>query len=372
MTMSRRANGEGTVFRTAEGQWKVSLSVRDSLGRRRRITRNAKSKADAAALLAKLRGESHAAAINKETETVAHAMTVWLEKHVATNRAPATLALYRSMADRIIVPRVGGIALQRLTTQHVQAFVDCMISDKVTPRQRQVSLAVLRACLRFAKKTGLITTDPTAGVETPQHDAKDMRPFTRVEVARLLDHVKHTRWHALLMVAFSTGMRQGELFGLTWDAVDLTAGRIKVMQAAAEVNGTVTIRRPKTKGSVRTIELAAPAVVALQDHLDILQQEGNLSRNLVFPAPQGGLIPRSTFRHRYWLRWLKALGLDPRGFHNTRHTFATLALGEGVPVHVVSSIMGHTKASTTLDIYAHVLQAQQDAATRVIGRLFGT
>jgi integrase len=168
-------------------------------------------------------------------------------------------------------------------------------------------------------------------------------------------------------------MRQGELFGLLWEHVDLPGGKLRIVQAAAEVAGKVSIRSPKTANSARVVELPPVAVKALKEHRAILMKEGNAGSDLVFPAPRGGLIPRSTFRHRYWLPILKHknVGAAPRGFHHTRHTYATLALGAGVPVHVVSRVLGHSKASTTLDIYAHVLQAHQTAATEAAQRLFG-
>jgi integrase len=71
-----------------------------------------------------------------------------------------------------------------------------------------------------------------------------------------------------------------------------------------------------------------------------------------------------------WKKVLQRLKIQYRGFHHLRHTYATLALGAGVPVHVVSKVLGHARASTTLDIYAHVLEHQQTAAKQAMARLF--
>ncbi|MDZ4685529.1 MAG: tyrosine-type recombinase/integrase [Planctomycetaceae bacterium] len=347
------------------------ISIGTPGGLRKRLNRNANSRADAVAILTKLRGDGLQAPAIRSTSTVAQFLNSWLSEHVKAHKAPATEALYRSMAERIIVPRLGTIGLQKLTAAHVQSFADAMVNDKVKPRTRQVAFAVLRAAIRHALRIGSIDRDPTLGIAKPQHDAKDVFPFNHGECKLLLFAAAGTRWHALIMLAVTTGMRQGELFGLEWGSVDLKAGILRVAQAAAEVGGKVTIRKPKTKSSVRVVELPDAAVVALKDHRKILDAEGNAGGKLVFPAPEGGLMPRTTFRHRYWLPICRRAKLLPRGFHHTRHTYATLALGAGVPPHVVSKVLGHTKPSTTMDIYAHVLQAHQSAATAALQGLFG-
>ena len=82
-----------------------------------------------------------------------------------------------------------------------------------------------------------------------------------------------------------------------------------------------------------------------------------------------GLLRKSNFRNHVWIPTLRAASIDYRGFHNLRHTYATLTLGAGVPVHVVSSILGHANASTTLNTYAHILDGMQSAARDKIGEI---
>lgn len=375
--MGKRANGEGSIYKTTDPKtgkviWKVSVSLGSAIGgKRKRVCRNAATKADAVAILAKLRGDG-AAAVNVPSTrlTISAFFAEWLQ-HVATHKEPSTANVYRSIVDRIIVPRIGTISLGNLSTAHVQKFADALVQDEVKPRTRQMAFSLLRTALRYAVRTGRIERDPSAAIAKPSHQRKDILPFTKDESLRLIQHTIDTHWHAMVVLALTTGMRQGELFGLLWEHIDLKAGKLRVVQAAAEVAGKVSIRKPKTSNSSRTIELPPVAVEALKAHRAILMREGNASSKLAFPAPRGGLMPRSTFRHRYWLRMLKAINAKPRGFHHCRHTYATLALGAGVPVHVVSRVLGHSKASTTLDIYAHVLQTHQTAATEAAQRLFG-
>jgi integrase len=174
-----------------------------------------------------------------------------------------------------------------------------------------------------------------------------------------------------MQLAITTGMRQGELFGLEWRRIEFSASRLRVEQAVAEVNGVLHIRKPKTKRGLRTINLTPDTLAALDAHRTLILKRGRAASALVFPAIEGGPQSRINFGHRFWRPLLTRTELDYRGAHNLRHTYATIALGAGVPVHVVSQIMGHSKPSITHDIYAHVLQADQQHATTAMTRIFG-
>jgi integrase len=99
--------------------------------------------------------------------------------------------------------------------------------------------------------------------------------------------------------------------------------------------------------------------------------EGHAANKLVFPAPRGGYLERGTFRTRLWNRLLERLHLERRGFHHTRHTYACLALADGVPLPTVSQILGHAKQETTLRFYSRHLPGHQKTATESATRLFG-
>lgn len=381
----KRANGEGTIFKLPNGRWKGVLSVATTGGRRRRLSRTARNQADVLALLAKLRTDlGQGAYVEPSRKTVGNILDDWLIA-VSAKSAPATVELYRSMIDRILKQRpceadgipLGAMPAQKLRLATVQRFVDFMsIEDKeraikkVPTRTQQITLSVLRKAMRYAAKREEIAGDPTAGVDRPAHERKDISPFELGEAESLLAHFRKTRWHALVTLAITCGLRIGELLGLKWDAINLSDKTLFVTQQAAELKGQVTVKKPKTKASVRMVELTSLAVQALESHRDILKAEGLEDSEMVFPAPEGGIMSRTNFRNRVWNPSLSLLGLKHRGIHHTRHTYATLALKAGVPVHVVAKVMGHAKPSTTHDTYAHVLRGQQEQATSAMARLF--
>lgn len=375
--MARRANAEGSVYKLKsgpkKGQWMAVVSVgRASDGKRVRRSRVARTQADALALLKTLREDATAGLLNLPRHPkVADYLERWLADTVKPNRAGNTHALYANAATKHVCPQVGGIRIDDLTPLHVQAMVATWDRLGVGKRTQQVGLAVLSQAMAAAVTLGLVRVNPCRDIPPPTHERKSMDPFAVDEARAIINAAASTADAALLTLAFSTGMREGELFGLPWRCVDLFAATVKVEQQVVMVDGKTAIAKPKTKRSVRTIDLTPDAVKALTAHRAELLKCGEAGRDLVFTAPLGGMMSRNNFRVRFWRPTLARAGVRPRTFHEVRHTYATLALGAGVPVHVVSAVLGHARASITLDIYSHALPSQQTEARDTIARLLG-
>ena len=155
----------------------------------------------------------------------------------------------------------------------------------------------------------------------------------------------------------ATGLWWGELLGLKWDDLDLERGDLRVKRQIARINGEVVEAPLKTKNAYRTLPLA-------RDTVDVLNQQKKKvgSCPWVFPGSTGGPMSPDSVLHMLH-RVLKRAGLPRVRFHDLRHTFATLALQNGVDVKTVSGMLGHYSAGFTLDTYAHVTtSAQRQAA----------
>lgn len=366
----RRANGEGCITKEASGRYRIIVSVWSG-GKRVRKTRTAWKMADATAILNLMRAETNLFE-HPHRLTVAKYLELWLRDTIVGERRENTDFSYRFAIKKHINPRIGPILLRELGPIHVQSFLAEMARDSVGSRTRENAFVVLRAAMKHAEVMKLITASPCDGISKPKHVAAKMNPFTLEEARLLLSDTVGHRFHALLQLALTAGLRQGELLGLSWKMIDWKKSTVRVEQQAVSVQGETRIKPPKTGSSVRTVELTADCLAALQDHRAIMLAEGNLGNELVFPAPEGGIEGRGNFRTRFWDPLLVKHGLAHRGFHNTRHTYATLALGAGVPIPVVSSNLGHSKVSTTLDIYAHVLENHKTGATETVARLFAS
>ena len=368
---NRRANGEGCIYKQSNGKWRVVISVATGSGRKR-ISRVCDRRIDATAILEEMKADiRNSTAVDADKLTVGKFLDDWLKTCVAQESAANTLASYTNVVNTHISPRIGGIFLKKLNSLHVQSAISGLVSDGIGGRTCENCYVVLKVALQKAVDFGLIARNPCAQVKRPRHQPKDAAPFSLQEARTLISETVDTRWNALIVLALTTGMRQGELFGLEWESVDLDARTIRVAQQAVEISGKVNIAPTKTKSSVRTIELPQPAVESLIRHRAILLREGHAGSKWVFPAPEGGLMSRGNFRTRVWNRLLNRLEFDHRGFHNCRHTFASLAIGGGVPITVVSKQLGHANVTTTMNIYAHALATHQSAAVEKITAMFG-
>ncbi len=203
-----------------------------------------------------------------------------------------------------------------------------------------------------------------------------MPAWTAKELARFLDHVRGDRLFPLWRLAATTGMRRGELAGLTWRCLDLEGARLSAEQQLVPTRGGVSFGPPKSSRSRRTISLDSETVEALREHREaqLLEQAfagaAYVDQDLVFADGLGG--PIHPQRLTQWFgEKRKSAGLPTGTLHVLRHTAATLALTSGIPVHIVAARLGDD-ANTVLWTYAHLLpQSDEQAAERVAALLAG-
>jgi integrase len=222
---------------------------------------------------------------------------------------------------------------------------------------------------------GLIFTNPTQGASLPAYHHDEMRVLDQFQVVQFLQAAQNSPNYAFYHTAITTGMRLGELLGLKWGDVHADAGLIHVQRQKQYVPGIgFLFIDPKTKAGRRTIKIGEKSLKALQDHwTSQVYQKLNAGErwqemDLVFPNLYGRPGDASNIRLDF-NHVLILAGLAKIRFHDLRHTAASLLLNHKVPAIVVSNILGHSKPSVTLDIYAHVLCDMQGEAARVMDQL---
>lgn len=235
--------------------------------------------------------------------------------------------------------------------------------------------SVLHAALQDALRWGLVARNVSTLIKAPRRSTGEMK-FLGPEAARkLLDAVKGEPMEALFTVALTCGLREGEMQALRWSEVELGKQRLRVTATLAGVReGVPVFGEPKTKHARRTVWLSGIATEALERHQ--IEQEYRrglagpawVENGLVFPNEVGAPLWRSQIR-RQWLRVLSKADLPPIRVHDLRHSAASILLAEGVPVKVVSEMLGHSDVTTTLRIYAHVIEGAQEQAAGAIDRL---
>jgi integrase len=192
---------------------------------------------------------------------------------------------------------------------------------------------------------------------------------------RFLIAAKGSRYEALYHLAVKTGMCKAELLGLNWNDLDWKKGTIRVQRQLQRISREgFTFTTPKTSSGRRTIQLGMQTLQVLTAHLErqrLEQVEAGerwQDQGMMFPATNGTPVDQRNL-HREFKMILRRAGSEEIRFHDLRHTAASLMLNNGVPALVVSKILGHTKTSTTLDIYGHLIPVMQEEAARVMDEL---
>ena len=190
-----------------------------------------------------------------------------------------------------------------------------------------------------------------------------MKTLPVEQLTSFLREAKDSGVFEMYYIELATGLRRGELLGLKWEDIDFEHGDLRVKRQIARINGEVVEAPLKTKNAYRTLPLAEDTIAVLKE-----QKKKAGGSPWVFPSPTGGPISPDSVLHMLH-RVLKRAGLPRVRFHDLRHTFATLALQNGVDIKTVSGMLGHFSAGFTLDTYAHVTIAAQKEAAKTMGKV---
>jgi integrase len=278
----------------------------------------------------------------------------WLPTWAATKATlrPKTQVAYESVVARWVLPRWGSVPLNRITHAEVVAWVADM-SGRVGPATTAKALLVLSQCVQLAIRDGRLSRDPTVGVRRPRQVRGRQRFLTHQEVEKLAGELP-APYDLLVAFLAYTGLRFGEASGLRVGSVDLARGRVVVERALVELRGTISEGTTKTHRS-RTV----PIPRVLRDRL-VDQVRGRSPGEWLFPAPGGGPLRNSNFRHRFFDPGVQRAGLAPLTPHDLRDTAASLAVAAGASVKPVQRMLGHASAAMTLDVYAGLFDDELD------------
>jgi len=364
----KRGNSEGTIRKRGDGRWEARLVLRT--GERKSLY--GKTRQEAARLLAKaLREREDGLSVLGDRQTVEEYLTTWIQTEKYRVKRSSSRRYGYEVRLRLI-PRLGKIVLSKLTAQQIGTFYARELENGTTPNTVRYCHMVLHAALEDALKQGLVHRNVADMVDPPRRPKRKMAVYTEGQVHVLLRAVAGDRLEALCVLVLATGMREGELLALTWDEVDLERAIVTVRTTLHRYPGEGLVsEEAKTDHSNRVIALPRTVVGSLRHHkFKLAEEQARLGdawteQNLVFPNAIGQPIEPSGFRKRWWPRLVKKSGLPYIRFHDLRHTAATLLLARGIPVKVVSEMLGHAGVSITLDLYGHVLphMQQQAAAT---------
>ncbi len=372
----RRPNGDGMIRKRADGRWEGRIIAgHKEDGKPIYKTVFAKTQKE---LIPKLNQLKETYAGVELTEASRMTLGEWLDKWLTEYKAPmirkGTADGYRRTIDNHIKLYLGDKPITQVTTADVQKMYNTLKESgrirEDTEKGKTLSNSMVRSvhmllheAMDSAVREGLVPCNPTKETTIPKKEHKEKKVLLESQIETLIQAVDSDEiWRDFFKTELMTGMRRGEICGLRWEDLDEVAGTLHVRRSVRYEHGQPIIGDPKTTEGNRKMILPRGVVELLAD------RRRSALTEWIFPnplKPELPMNPQSAYR-----RLKKLLGdanLPDMTFHELRHTFATQAASNGIDPRTLASILGHTKASFTLDTYTHITTDMQKNAAGIVG-----
>lgn len=376
----KKANGEGSISRRADGRYMARYTV----NRKRKTIYGATYEEVHKKLNEMLNIIAKGEYIEPNKWTVGEWTKNWLVTYALPTVKRSTYISYEAYIRLHINPELGKIALSALSIEQLQRFfnklnVETTHRKALSPKSIKNIYNMFHATLDQAVVNRKIVRNPLFGIKLPKAVKKEIRVLNPEEQIKLQEVVwAHPEYQAYgVIFALNTGIRLGELIGLQWKDVNFQKHTVRIRRtvgrlARVDVNGDlvkkdigvktteIVIHTLKSIASEREIPLFDELWEGLMDYrgrqramIDALNNSYD-DQDFIFGTTMGKAYDPKAYQSMF-KRCLKTAELNRLNFHALRHTFATRALEAGMDIKVLSSILGHAQASTTLNLYGHAL-----------------
>ena len=303
----------------------------------------------------------------------------WLDEYKSGTIRSSTMYGYRQYARLYIKPILGDKAISRITSTDIQRMYTRLkregrihghpeygyqLSDAMLSRIH----AMLHHAMKDAQSAHLIAKNPTEGTVVPKPNYRPKQILNEEQLDTFMAAIEQDEvWRDFFYTELTTGLRRGEICGLRWEDFDDAEGTLKTIRSVSSHKaGALEIGETKTNKGRRIISLPDSAAQRLRE-----RKETAIS-DWIFPNP---LHPEEPVNPGYAYNRMKTILKNARlpsiRFHDLRHTFATIALGNGMDVKTLSAMLGHVSAATTLDIYTHITNPMRSEAAAKIDQKIG-
>jgi integrase len=306
----------------------------------------------------------------------------WLEtwqKEYLNNVKDSTRSVYEADIKTYIVPKLGSIKLESLNAAAIQNFYNGLYKPSVpsvkplSPKMVKCIHGVLHGALERAVGLGYLHSNPADACVLPQVSKPDIKPMEESSVEKFLIQIEGHPHEYEYKITLFTGLREGEILGLTWDCVDFDAGTLYIkQQLQRERRKGGEYKLVSTKNSRCRLITLAPSVIELfrlqkvkQENMKAEAKECWHENNYVFTGAAGDCISYRTL-YDCFKRVMVSIGSPATRFHDLRHTYAMASLKNGDDIKTVQENLGHASASFTLDVYGYATaQMKRDSANRM-------
>ena len=365
---SRRRHNVGSVsFKKKTGLYYAVINKRLATGRTRVWSQGHKTAQEAEETLRRMLDGNRSSIPNSSID-IATLVENYIDHCVDEERSPTTIQRYRGVAKHNLDP-LTGMTLATLDDSRIEHLHICLRKRKLSPTTIFHVHTLLMAAIRWTMRSH--ATPFT--VKAPRRARPQIRAMTLDDAAKLLQEIGASERGNAVLFSLATGMRRGEIAGLRHRSVDRQRGVLTVCESRYEIVGE---KGQKSTKSERIREVALSSLAK-----DILDWESErqarwktvagplwVDSQHVFTDERGEALSPYGMSAAFRLIAAKA-GLSGYTLHGLRHTFATWLLSSGTDVTTVSSLLGHSSASTTLNVYSHVIFEKQHEAVRIVDRL---
>lgn len=317
-------------------------------------------------------------------------LNMWLENYILDEKSENTYDKYNKVITNKIIPSIGDIRLCNLKAIHVDKFLRDLKKSKIKKGKNichlsgttiQMYYGILNAALNRAVKLQMIIENPCKYIDTPKRNKYKASILTLQEFRLIYNSLNDTLFEDYIFklaldISIETGLRRGELCGLTWDSINFEDNFIDINKALIRIENQYSISKLKTEGSYRTIPISDELAQKLKKHKTIQSSNklkygefykkvifNKISYDLIFRHENGDYIIPSTFLQRL-KRLCRYNKIDKNiRWHDLRHTNATYLIESGVNLKVVQDRLGHSLMQTTADTYSHVTKKMNREAT---------
>lgn len=357
---------------------RLTVGIDPGTGRQKQRSVSGKTQKEVAQKLRQLSVEVDNGTYQEPSKmTVGEWLDIWLDQYLGAVK-PMTVKNYKEHVKNHLKPSLGEIKLSALKVGRIQLFYNQLSNPNdgtpgLSPKTVKCIHGILHKALQQAIAVGYLRTNPTEACVLPRIEHREISPLDDAGISNFLKAIRGHRFETLYLTMLFTGMRRGEICGLTWNCVDLDNGKLLINKQLQNIPGKPgefrLISLKNNKG--RSVALADSLVNELRKHKaaqdKMREYAGELwqETGFVFTNEVGDHLSPSTVYHQF-KRIAETIGLPDARLHDLRHSFAVASLRAGDDIKTVQENLGHHTAAFTLDVYGHVTEEmKRDSANRI-------
>jgi len=368
--MSRKTVSTNIAYDTRRKRYYVTLHQGvDEDGRRRRATRCFATYDQAARALEDFRRSRQ-----RPDMTVGRWLNYWMDNAIRPYRAATTCYGYENMIRNHLAPALGDIRLQELTPIHLQEYMTDKLAGGLSPNTVRKHLTLMGSALQLAVRQGAVEKNAAEAVVPPKTVPPHHDFYSPEQIQALFRAVEGHPLEPAVKLAGYLGLRRSEICGLKWENVDLERGVLYICEARTAVGGHAVDKGPKSSSSRR--RMAIGDIGDLGALLQRLHRQHLRDRLSYGPDynPQGFVLSHrgQPYAPDYisgrFSAFIRAQGLPPLTLHGLRHSFASIANSQRVPLYSICKALGHSSTTVTSQIYTHLFDDTHQDVVEQVGK----